>query len=77
MGNSAMGSGMGGWMVVGMISWLLLVVGVVLLAVWAVQRFVKGGSGKVGGSGLDILKKRYARGEVFREEYEERKRGIS
>lgn len=77
MGTGMMGGGMGGWMVFNMIFWLLLVVGVVLLAVWAVQKFVTGGSGKVEESALDILKKRYARGEISREEYEEKKRDIS
>jgi putative membrane protein len=76
MGNRMMSGGMGGWMVLGMIFRLLLVVGVVLLAVWAVQRFVTGGSGKIEESALDILKKRYARGEISREEYEEKRRDL-
>lgn len=69
------GSGIG--MVVGMVFWVLLIVGAVFLVIWAVQRFSAGGSGKVGESALDILNKRYARGEIGREEYEEKKKAIS
>ena len=77
MGNGMMGGGMWLWMVIAVIFWLMLAVGVVLLAIWAARKFVAGGSGKVEENALDILKKRYARGEISREEYEEMKRDIS
>lgn len=80
--NGGMGPGWmwgrpGIWMVIGMLSWVLLIVGVVLLVIWAVLRFTTGRTGKVEESALDILKKRYARGEIGREEYEEKKKAIS
>lgn len=77
MGSSWMWGGPGIGMVVGMLFWILLIVGTVLLVVWAVQRFSVRGSGKVEESALDILNKRYARGEIGREEYEEKKKAIS
>lgn len=76
-GSGMMGGGMGIGMVLAMVFWLLLIVGVVFLLVWAVQKFVGSTSGKVEESALDVLKKRYARGEIPREEYEEKKRDLS
>lgn len=76
-GSGMMGGGIGIGMVLAMVFWLLLIVGVVFLVVWAVQKFVMGTSGKVEESALDVLKKRYARGEMPREEYEEKKRDLS
>ncbi|MHB1040985.1 MAG: SHOCT domain-containing protein [Desulfobacteria bacterium] len=75
-GNGMMWGGTGGWMVLHLIFWVLLVVGLVLLALWAVRK-VSAGAGASGESSMDILKKRYARGELSREEYEEKKRDIS
>ncbi|MCL5965909.1 MAG: SHOCT domain-containing protein [Deltaproteobacteria bacterium] len=72
-----MGGGMGGWMILQMVLWLVVIVGFVALAVWVVLRFFPGGNGRNEQSALDILKKRYARGEITREEYEEKKREIS
>lgn len=77
MGTGMMGGGMGLWMVIAMISWLLLFAGVVFLIVWAFQRFRPGFASKAEEPALEILKKRYARGEISREEFEEKKRDIS
>lgn len=77
IGNGMMGGGMGPWMVIAMVSWLLLLAGVVFLIVWAFQRFRPGNGSKAEESALEILKKRYARGEISREEFEEKKRDIS
>ena len=55
---------------------LLIVVGVILLAVWAITRFTDGDWPRPGGPAtspedpLLILQRRYARGEIDREEYE-------
>lgn len=75
MSNGMMGYGMGLWMVLNLLFWLLVIVGVVLLAVWAVDRG-RGRSDRESESALEILKKRYARGEVSKEEYEEKKRDL-
>ncbi|WP_027716731.1 SHOCT domain-containing protein [Desulfuromonas sp. TF] len=60
-------------------NWLILVVGVVLLtvAIFYLIRF----SGRQGGdrperSPLDIVKERYARGEIGREEFERIKKDL-
>lgn len=77
MNNGMMGGAMGLWMVLAMLSWLALIVGIVLLVVWAVRKFGTGAGKAAEESALDILKKRYARGEISREEFEEKKQGIS
>ncbi len=52
--------------------WVVVIVGVILLVRWFL-----GSSGITRGeSALEILKKRYARGEINKEEFEERKRDL-
>ena len=76
MGNGMMGGGMGIWMLLSMVFWVLVIAGIILLVVWAVQKAMGGGAGRTGDSALEILKKRYARGEISKEEYEEKKRDL-
>ena len=76
MSNGMMGGGTGIWMLFGMVFWILVIVGIVLLVVWVVQKTVGGGAGGTEGSALEILKKRYARGEISKEEFEEKKRDL-
>lgn len=77
MWNWTIGGGMGIWMFFNMIFWILVIVGIVLLAVSIARTAERGEHPKVEESALDILKKRYARGEINKEEYEEKKRDIS
>jgi putative membrane protein len=77
VGNGMMGGAMGLWMAIAMLAWITLVVGVVLLVVWAVRKFGAGVAKATEESAMDILKKRYARGEISREEFEEKKQVIS
>lgn len=80
MGDGGMMSwGMGLWMFLGMVLWVLLLVALILLVVWVVRQF----SGVVvqpppprEDSALEILRKRYARGEISKEEFEEKKRDL-
>ena len=52
--------------------WVVLIVGVVLIVRWFL-----GPSGFTRGeSALEILKKRYARGEIDQQEFEEKKRDL-
>jgi putative membrane protein len=76
MGNGMTGDGMGIWMLFSLVFWILVLVGIVLLVVWVVQKAVGGGAGRTERSALEILKKRYARGEISKEEFEEKKRDL-
>jgi putative membrane protein len=76
MDNGMTGDGMGIWMLFSLVFWILVIVGIVLLVVWVVQKAVGGGAGGTEGSVLEILKKRYARGEISKEEFEEKKRDL-
>ncbi len=76
MDGGMMGGGIGVWMLFSVIFWILVIVGIVLLVVWAVQKGTGGGAGRTEESALEILKKRYARGEISKEEFEEKKRHI-
>jgi putative membrane protein len=78
--NVMMGNGFGGWGGMGFgslwmwIFWIVLIAGVVLLVRWMSR-----GAGSVGPpaeSALDVLKRRYASGEIGREEFEQKKRDL-
>ncbi len=68
MDGYGMGYGNG---ILGLIFWILIIIGLVLLI-----KYLWEGSGtkKEQESALEILKKRYARGEISKEEFEEKKR---
>lgn len=69
--------GMGwGWIGLGMVHMLLFWV-LVILGIVALLRWLGSGSGRNSSSRpLDILKERYARGELNREQYEQMKREL-
>ena len=73
MGFGGMGL-LGG--IIGLILNLAILIGIVVLIVWAVKRFTAGNSASGGQSPREILQARYARGEISREEYELRKQDI-
>lgn len=60
--------GMGWWMVI----WWLFGIAILVLLVWVIVRAVGGSPGRAEDSPEQILKRRYARGEVDREEYQRR-----
>jgi len=75
-----MGSGMGWGMGFGgglfmILFWIVIIVAVVMLVKW-----LAGGSSRLdlprGKSALDVLKERYARGEIGKEEFEQKKRDL-
>lgn len=69
---SAHGWGMG-W------GWLLILI-LIGIFIWVlIKVFIRAGQSKTTGSKnpLDILKERYAKGEINKEEFEERKKDLS
>lgn len=64
------------WMVLCTLFGVILLAGIVLLIVWAIRTSGKGRS-QSEDAALDILKKRYASGEITREEFERMKHDIS
>ncbi len=81
MMDSGMTQGMGmmsGYgMFFGMFFWILLSAGVIALVLWAVQK--TGNTNNAASvppqeTAMDILKKRFARGEIDKDEYEEKKK---
>ncbi len=86
MGPGMMGPGMmGGWgwggasplWGVGMfVFWALIIGGVVLLVSWGIRQAGPGPGESAGRRPLDILKERYARGELNREQYEQMRREL-
>jgi putative membrane protein len=63
-----------GMLILAFIFWILVFVGLVLL----IKYLWEGGRGKrVEESALEVLKKRYARGEISKEEFEEKKKDMS
>jgi putative membrane protein len=70
MGRYWWGSGV--WPVFMILFWILLIIGVVALVKWIVGQT---GSMKEE-SAIDVLKKRYAKGEISKEEFEEKKKDV-
>ena len=81
-GYGMMGPGMMGgfgWMGIMPVLWIVFLG----LIIWAIVASVRGSSESGGqdstktDSALDVLKRRYARGEIDKEEYEEKKRDLA
>lgn len=75
-GGYEYGWGMGFGMISMVLFWVLIILGIVILVKW-----IAGGSPGGGGhtpvkTALDILKERYARGEIGREEFEQKRRDL-
>jgi putative membrane protein len=65
-----MGDGFPIWMmVIGLLFQLIFWGAIIFLIVWAVRSFTRRRQGSNPGDPLSILKERYARGEITREEY--------
>ncbi len=75
MERGIMGWDMGIWMVFNLAFWILVIAGIVWLLIWVGQRAAGAGS-RAEESALEILNKRYARGEISKAEYEEKKRDL-
>ncbi len=76
MGSGMMGGGMGFWMILNMLFWLFIIAGIIFLIIWAVNKTRGEGQKPKEESALDILKKRYATGEINKGEFEEKKKDL-
>ena len=68
--------GAAGW--IWMIGGLLVMIGVVVLIVWAIGNMSRGGTSREPErpAALDILRERYARGEITQQEFEQAKKTL-
>jgi Predicted membrane protein len=74
MGGYGMGGfGFGGFFMI--LWWILVIVGIVVLVKWLLGQGASHGGGS-GGRALDILKERYARGEIDEQEYQKKKQDL-
>ncbi len=75
MGGYGLGMGLLGWLLMGLF-WLVLMA----VVIWAVVRLLPArgsASGPVAESALDILDRRYARGEIDTETYQLQRRALA
>ena len=72
-GHDMMGWGGGFFMI---IFWVAIIVGFALLVKWLVAASGKGAAPSAKESPMEILKRRYAAGEIRREEFDEKKREL-
>lgn len=71
MMDGMMGGMMAGMGWLGMLTMALFWIGVILLIVWGVNNLSRATSSTTGPDALEILRQRYARGEISRDEYEQ------
>lgn len=77
-GGWHMGPGsMGGYGIMGILLWVIIIVGGVFLVRYLMQSRGGGLGSKPDGSAREILEQRYARGEIDREEFEAKKRDLN
>jgi putative membrane protein len=75
-GPGMMGGYGGGWYggIFMIVFWIVVIVGIVFLIRWLVQS-TRGGAGSAE-SALEILKRRYANGEINKKEFEQKKKDL-
>jgi len=65
-----------GWMVLGLVFWVAAIAAIVLLVLWMVGKSGKRKGEQVEDTAREILDKRYARGEITKEQYGEMKKEL-
>jgi putative membrane protein len=76
-GQYGMGWGWGYFGVVHMLLWwALIVLGIVVLVKWLASGSARSRGEAIGGRALEVLKERYARGEIGKEEFEQKRRDL-
>jgi len=79
MGPGTMGWGYSAewiWSIILLTFWIAVIVGIFFLIRWLVISTGVGGRARSEESALEILKRRYARGEINKQEYEEKKKDL-
>jgi putative membrane protein len=66
----------GGWMAVGLVFMVVFWGGIIALVVWGIKRFTHTNGHTSGKSPIDIIKERYAKGEITKEQYEQMKKEL-
>lgn len=69
--------GIGWWMVFGGIGMVIFWGGLIALIVWGITRLTRRDDSGRGRNSLDIVRERYARGEISSEEFEQLKKDLS
>ena len=79
MGPGIMGWGILAWFgpILMIIFWIAIILAIIFLIRWLVVSARGSHSCKSEDSALEILKKRYARGEISKEEFEEKKKDLT
>lgn len=77
-GPGSMGWGMMGWFgpIMMLAFWAVIIIAAIFFIRWLVASSKGSNSPREGESALEILKKRYARGEINREEFEEKRKDL-
>jgi putative membrane protein len=76
MGGYGWGGGWGFGAIGMVLWWILIILGIVLLARWLLSGSPGRGGNAPTGRALEVLKERYARGEIDKQEYEQKKRDL-
>ena len=69
-----------GWigMILGFVFFILVIIGVIFLIIWIVKITTRSGNDdKTGSKALEVLKERYAKGEITKEQYENMKKDLT
>ncbi len=74
--SGMMGTGMGGWWIFGSIFMILFWAVIILAIIWLYKQIRGPSAGAATESALDIAKKRYAKGGITKDEFEELKKEI-
>ncbi|ODU41412.1 MAG: electron transporter RnfE [Thiobacillus sp. SCN 63-374] len=77
MGGYGMTGGFGFGGIFMILWWVLIIAGIVVLVKWLAATFGAGGRSGGGSTALDVLKERYARGEIDEQEFQKRKRDLT
>ena len=65
-------------MILGFVFFILVIIGVIFLIIWIVKIATHSGNeDKTGSKALEVLKERYAKGEITKEQYENMKKDLA